>query len=161
MASLNSIDAEWDTKFHELVAYKDAHGGSCNVPRGYAENPQLGTWVSTQRKQYKKFQQDPSTSSMTQERIERLESIAFQWDPLSAEWDTKFNELVAYKDAHGGSCNVPNRYAENPQLGTWVDTQRTQYKKFQQDPSTSQMTQERIERLESIGFEWNLSLIHI
>ena len=73
-----------------------------------------------------------------------------------AKWDTKFNELVAYKDAHGGSCNVPTQgYAENPQLGTWANTQRTQYKKFQQDPSTSSMTQERIERLESIGFEWN------
>ena len=50
---------------------------------------------------------------------------------------------------------MPRRYVENPQLGRWVDTQRTQYKKFQQDPSTSQMTQERIERLQSIGFEWN------
>ena len=119
MASLNSIDAKWDMKFHELVAYKDTHGGSCNVPRGYAENPQLGTWVSNQRTQYNKFQQDPSTSFMTQERIERLESIAFEWGvTLSAEWDTKFSELVAYKDTHGGSCNVPNRYDENPQLGT-------------------------------------------
>ena len=50
---------------------------------------------------------------------------------------------------------MPQRYAENPQLGRWVGNQRTQYKKFQQDPSTSQMTQERIERLQSIGFEWN------
>ena len=124
--------------------------------KGYAENPQLGTWVSTQRAQYKKFQQDPSTSQMTQERIERLESIAFQWVvPRSAEWDTKFHELVAYKDAHGGSCNVPQGYVENPQLGKWVSNQRQQYKKFQQDPSTSYMTQERIERLESIAFQWN------
>ena len=84
MASLNSFDAKWDTKFNELVAYKDAHGGSCNVPTGgYAENPQLGTWVYTQRKQYKKFQQDPATSSMKQERIQRLESIAFQWNGRS------------------------------------------------------------------------------
>ena len=51
--------------------------------KGYAENPQLGNWVTTQRKRYKKFQQDPSTSSMTQERIERLESIAFQWNGRS------------------------------------------------------------------------------
>ena len=84
MANVKSINAKWDTKFNELVAYKDAHGGSCNVPtRGYAENPQLGTWVRTQRKQYNKFQQDPSTSQMTQERIERLESIAFQWNGRS------------------------------------------------------------------------------
>ena len=94
MASLNSIDAKWDTKFHDLVAYKDTHGGSCNVPQRYAENPQLGNWVDTQRRQYKKFQQDPATSSMTQERIERLESIAFEWGvTFSAKWDTKFNEL--------------------------------------------------------------------
>ena len=53
------------------------------MPRGYAENPQLGKWVSTQRRQYNKFQQDPSTSQMTQERIERLESIAFQWNGRS------------------------------------------------------------------------------
>ena len=50
---------------------------------------------------------------------------------------------------------MPRVYADNPQLGTWVITQRMQYMKFQQDPSTSHMTQERIERLESIGFEWN------
>ena len=50
---------------------------------------------------------------------------------------------------------MPQEYAENPQLGRWVNKQRTQYKKFQQDPSTSYMTQERIERLESIAFQWN------
>ena len=126
------------------------------MPRRYVENPQLGKWVSKQRQQYKKFKEDPSSSSMTQERIERLQSIAFEWGVTwSAEWDTKFNELVAYKDTHGGSCNVPRRYAENPQLGSWVSTQRAQYKKFQQDPSAPHMTQERIERLQSIGFEWN------
>ena len=84
MANVKSINTKWDTKFNELVAYKETHGGSCNVPaRGYAENPQLGNWVSKQRTQYKKFQQDPSTSQMTQERIERLESIAFQWNGRS------------------------------------------------------------------------------
>ena len=100
MANVKSINAKWDTKFNELVAYKDTHGGSCNVPtKGYAENPQLGRWVSTQRKQYKKFQQDPSTSQITQERIERLESIAFQWNgrslklnACSSEEDDSYDE---------------------------------------------------------------------
>ena len=100
MASLNSIDAKWGTKFHELVAYKDTHGGSCNVPtKGYAENPQLATWVNTQRTHYKKFQQDPSTSRMTQERIERLEKIGFEWNgrslklnACSSEEDDSYDE---------------------------------------------------------------------
>ena len=92
MASLNSIDAKWDTKFNELVAYKDAHGGSCNVPHRYAENPQLVTWVSKQRAQYKKSQQDPSTSFMTQERIERLESIGFEWNGRSLKRNACLSE---------------------------------------------------------------------
>ena len=93
MASLNSFGAKWDTKFNELVAYKDAHGGSCNVPtRGFAENPQLGEWVKYQRRQYNKFQQDPSTSHMTQERIERLESIAFEWNGRSLKTNACLSE---------------------------------------------------------------------
>ena len=69
------------------------------MPQGYAGNPQLGTWVSYQRTQYKKFQDDPSTSSMTQEHIERLESIAFQWNgrslnlnACSSEEDDSYDE---------------------------------------------------------------------
>ena len=92
MANVKSINAKWDTKFNELVAYKDMHGGSCNVPFRYAENPQLGNWVSTQRKQYKKFQQDPSTSQMTQERIERLESIGFEWNGRSLKTNACLSE---------------------------------------------------------------------
>ena len=88
MANVKSINAKWDTKFNELVAYKDRHGGSCNVPFQYAENPQLGKWVSNQRTQYKKFLQDPSKSHMTQERIERLKSIAFQFDGRSSKANT-------------------------------------------------------------------------
>ena len=92
MASLNSIDAKWDTKFHELVAYKDTHGGSCNVPQRYAENPQLGKWVSYQRTQYNKFQQDPSKSHMTQERVERLQNIGFEWNGRSLKTNACLSE---------------------------------------------------------------------
>jgi predicted helicase len=42
-------DSEWEQRFSELVSYKDEYG-HCNVPRGYAENPQLGTWVKVQRR---------------------------------------------------------------------------------------------------------------
>ena len=67
------------------------------MPRRYAENPQLGSWVSTQRKQYNKFQQDPSTFSMstfsmTQERIERLESIGFEWNGRSLKTNACLSE---------------------------------------------------------------------
>ena len=62
------------------------------MPQHYAENPQLGKWVSTQRTEYKKFQQDPSTSFITQERIERLEGIAFQWNGRSLKRNRRSSE---------------------------------------------------------------------
>ena len=43
-------------------------------------------------KQYKKFEQDPATSYMTQERIERLEGIAFQWNGRSLKRNRRSSE---------------------------------------------------------------------
>ena len=37
----------WEAQLAQLAAYKAAHG-DCNVPWGWAEDPRLGRWVSTQ-----------------------------------------------------------------------------------------------------------------
>ena len=78
---------------------------------------------------------------MTQERIERLESIAFEWDPLSAEWDTKVNELVAYKDAHGEAAMCLSLR----QIAIWQVGKHsaTAVQEVPARPLTSSMTQER------------------
>jgi hypothetical protein len=43
-----------------------------------ADNPKLGTWVHTQRRQYK-LMIEGKKSSMTQEKIQALDSIGFFW----------------------------------------------------------------------------------
>jgi hypothetical protein len=70
--------AVWDEHIHELKEFKRLNG-HCNVPSRYAENRQLAVWVKRQRRQYK-FYQDDKPSSMTTERILRLEAIGFMWD---------------------------------------------------------------------------------
>jgi hypothetical protein len=37
---------------------------------------------------------------------------------LQHKWDEMFNRLVEYREKHG-DCLVPNRYPEDPQLGSW------------------------------------------
>ncbi|MCH7864568.1 MAG: helicase associated domain-containing protein, partial [Proteobacteria bacterium] len=101
--------------FGQLLAYKATHG-NCNVPNRWPENPKLGVWVATQRKDHKR-------GRLSDDRIARLEEIGFVWDTLEAAWEEMFTALLAYKDAHG-DCNVPNRWPENLQLGTWVGAQR-------------------------------------
>ena len=110
----------------------------------------LGTWVDRQRTQKKKFDKGEK-SQLTQERIDKLDEVGFVWNTNDNEWDEKFTLVVQYKDEH-------EKFPPQSQgvLGTWVDHQRTQKKKFDKDPTTSTLTQERIDKLNKVGFAWNL-----
>lgn len=74
----DSHSAIWNERLNELLEYKRVHG-DCNVPSRYQRNRQLAVWVKRQRRQYKFYKED-SPSSMTPERIIRLEAIGFEWD---------------------------------------------------------------------------------
>ena len=129
----------WRSKYLELVEYKRRFG-NCMVPQDWPENPQLAKWVSRQRRVY-------SRRKISQERIAQLEKIAFEWTAGSETWDFRFTELCAFKEKFGHT-RVRAKYSENPALGNWVASQRY-------DRRRNMMDQARIERLDSIGFEWD------
>jgi len=166
--SMNGIGFEWvrhkivgwDGRFEQLKDYKKDHG-DCNVPRKYKANPQLASWVNTNRTKYK-------NGKLSKERIESLQGIGFSWAggvsrgrrsanegestarggaTSSVSWDERFQQLSEYKDQNG-HCRVPaKKYEPNPQLGLWVDRQRQLFKKNKLSP-------EQKERLDGIGFIW-------
>lgn len=152
------LTAKWDQRYKELIEYKNEHG-HCNVPLKFELNQQLGRWVFNQRYQYRVLQQGKK-SLMTMERIAQLNEIGFLWDARylkggnSENWDQRYKELIDYKQKHG-DCNVSQQYKANKPLGIWVQTQRTQYRRFQLK-NKSPMTEERIHKLEKIGFEWKV-----
>lgn len=74
--------------------------------------------------------------------------------PWGEKWEENLNELREFRKANS-HCNVPTGHPENPQLATWVKCQRRQYKLFMQG-KPSNMTPDRILRLEEVGFEWAL-----
>lgn len=55
----------------------------------------LGTFVSNLRSKYKRNKADPEASSLTPEKIDKLNEIGFVWDALEQEWDTKFVSVVS------------------------------------------------------------------
>ena len=61
-------------------------------------------------------------------------------------------ELKAYKKKHG-DCIVPQNYEHNRKLGTWVNKQRVQYKRWLKGVY-AKITQERIDQLNEIDFVW-------
>mmetsp|Transcript_20131 Transcript_20131/g.49393 ORF Transcript_20131/g.49393 Transcript_20131/m.49393 type:complete len:118 (+) Transcript_20131:937-1290(+) len=95
---------------------------------------------------------------MTIERISALERLGFVWDSHGEAWMERFNELSEYSLKYG-SCNVLSSYNSpcGRQLSSWIKCQRRQYRMYNEGgPST--MTHERISKLESIGFEWELKM---
>lgn len=138
----------WDTRFQELNEFK-AKRGHCNA-RPY-DDGQLGHWVHNQRRLYRLLKRG-DTNSLTDDRIQKLESIGFQWTVAKGKadmWDIKLEELKNFKQENG-DCHVPTRYGP---LGTWVARQRRNYW-FSKEGKSSHMTDDRIRKLESIGFEW-------
>jgi len=150
-ASVKAKDVKWMSMLELLKEYQSSHG-DCIVPRGYAPNPKLASWVAEQRKQYKLLR-DGKPSNITAERVGLLQSIGFAWNAQEAAWTRHFSDLQNYK-ARYGDCLVPLSYADRPQLGLWVKEQRRHYMLLVQGRK-SHMTDDRIAKLESIGFVWD------
>ena len=110
--------------------------------------------------------------AMTEEHYQLLNEIGF--DTLiekqqaesnatqeeSADWESKFKQIVKYKEIHG-DANVPKRYQK---LGKWVDAQRSAYKTFKAGTKRGRNgmnATNRIRHLEEIGFLWSTKGIYV
>jgi hypothetical protein len=74
----------WEERLGELHAFREKHG-HCNVPTRYPENLQLAVWAKCQRRQFKLFTQGRSPSNMNLERISKLMSVGFVFDPRNVK----------------------------------------------------------------------------
>jgi hypothetical protein len=84
-------DEKWNAMFQKLLEYKKQNNNTM-VPQCYSEDQRLGRWVHYQRVEYWIYQQKGS-GKITEERIARLNSIGFEWDPQKAQWDAMFEKL--------------------------------------------------------------------
>jgi hypothetical protein len=144
-------DSKWLSTLEELKEYKNIHG-DCIVPRGYAENPRLASWVAEQRKQYK-LMKDGKQSSITPERVLMLKELGFAWNAQEAAWDRHMKGLKQFREENG-HCHVPLNNSKYPKLGLWVKEQRRHCTLMKQGKQ-SHMTEERIAELDTIGFCWD------
>lgn len=179
---LSSRQHYWDINFNSLKDYKSTHGDTF-VPATYPQNPQLGNWVDNQRQLYRMRQEaeergeSKSTEFITDERIDKLNSIGFVWNVNDHQWNLRFEELKQYISENGNSC-VPGIYIPNESLGLWVAKQRRRYKvgleannnnnhtQKQDDDGDGHsinetteivpLPQEKIDKLNAVGFVWDM-----
>jgi hypothetical protein len=141
--------AAWEGRLSELADYRKIYG-HCNVPERYSEYPKLGTWVATQKKYYRLYQQG-KISPITLSRIQQLESVGLEWGSHVTVWGDRLSELAVYHKIHG-HCNVPYNYSKSIRLASWVKTQKVNYKLYREGKK-SNTTTFQIKALESLGIE--------
>ena len=123
-----------------LVEYKEDYG-NVNIPkRETYKGVNLGMWCKKQRDNWKKRKK-----SLTPARIERLQSVGFDFDPLETEWNRRYEQFIRYKEQNNGSVSISiMQDFEGEHLGAWVKTQRNWHKK-------GKMSKERYDKLVRIG----------
>ena len=121
--------------------------------------------VYTQRHLYKK-RQEGQTNLLSDERIDKLNSIDFVWNAKKDKqwkdkdrsrkiekvkdlWQKYFDELVEFKEMFGHTL-VPKVYRENPLLSSWVFRQRKHYR-LREEGKAHSMTDQRLEQLEDVS----------
>ena len=148
----------FEERCDQLLQFKEELG-HFNVPLKYPDNPSLGSWCSKVRHAYSIIQKGMTPSiNLPQSSIERLEEIGFQWQ--AKDYDEIFEkrcfELEAFKEEFG-HCNIPQGI-DNPSLGSWCSKVRHSYSIIQKGMQPSiDLPQDRIDRLEEIGFQWQAS----
>lgn len=80
----DSHKAIWEERYSVLCQYRNLHGHT-NVPVNFKDKA-LAIWVKCQRRQYK-LRLEGRPSSMTADRIAKLEGIGFVWMPRVGRGD--------------------------------------------------------------------------
>jgi hypothetical protein len=97
--------------------------------------------------------QDHLNKHLNAPRIFELNSMGFKLQVRQREpWDQRLEELKEHVKSHG-HCEVP----KDTHLGVWILNQRSQFKLMLARKKTS-LSQQRINSLNSIGFDWRVSL---
>jgi hypothetical protein len=129
----------WQVMYERLKRYHSEHGNA-NVPNGWKTNPQLAAWVSSQRDRRKR-------GGMPESEWALLNELGLTWRSRNVgTWEEHLAEVVAFKARHG-HCEIPTVLRENPKLGRFVNSMRTQRNR-------GALSAKRVAQLDAIGFGW-------
>jgi len=151
---------KWNEMLYKLCLYKSRNSQDANVDRAdisdneNSDIAELADWLEKQRSQYRLYVNE-CESEMNVERCAILEAVGVKWNHKNDEiWERQFRNLQAYKEIHGDTL-VPRKWEGSKSLGEWVTDQRRQFK-FQLSNKPNNLSREREQRLNGVGFTWML-----
>jgi hypothetical protein len=145
---------------------KQPNGETVALKREHDDEFTFANYVRNQKANYLKYK-NGDHKALTQSRFKKLDDLGIGLEsnqpslapkpPVEpgtnkVKWNTRLEQLRLYKERHG-DCNVPHNWPENKKLAKWVKTQRENYR-LRQDGNRVPIAPERIQALESLGFQW-------
>lgn len=152
-------EVDWPTRLQHLESFK-TEMGHLKIDPIYDKFSNLGGWAVDMSERYKRWQEGQEhVSPEMVDKFNLLSAMGFGFDIVRSRrgersWDASFNLLKTYL-AETGNTRVPHHYKADYRLGSWVAVQRKEYKLLSEGKQ-SRLTQEHMERLQSVGFEWTV-----
>lgn len=141
----DALTATWDMYYASAKQYYQENG-NLEVPARYIteEGYALGSWLNNQ----KAIRKGTIVGKLTEDQIQKLDSIGMIWDSLDYFWEQNFRLAKEYYLAHG-NLDIPTNFKskDGKHLGNWILRQRQLYK-------SNSLTDEQIKKLDSIGMDW-------
>ena len=107
----------------------------------------LGYWIIDQRKTMKG---QGHRRDLTEEQIEKLDAIGMVWDKFKEQWDETYAIAKAYYEDNGSLNGLRDIKIDGKNIYQWLGDQKKNYNK-------GILSQEKIEKLEQIGINWNIT----
>lgn len=141
----DALTATWDMYYASAKQYYKENG-NLEVPARYIteEGYALGSWLNNQ----KAIRKGTIVGKLTEDQIQKLDSIGMIWDSLDYFWEQNFKLAKEYYLTYG-NLDIPTNYksTDGKHLGNWILRQRHLYK-------SNTLTNEQIKKLDSIGMDW-------
>ena len=141
----DALTATWDMYYASAKQYYKENG-NLEVPARYIteEGYALGSWLNNQKAIHK----GTIVGKLTEDQIQKLNSIGMIWDSLDYFWEQNFKLAKEYYLTYG-NLDIPTNYksTDGKHLGNWILRQRQLYK-------SNSLTDEQIKKLDSIDMDW-------
>ena len=141
----DALTATWDMYYASAKQYYQENG-NLEVPARYIteEGYALGSWLNNQ----KAIRKGTIVGKLTEDQIQKLDSIGMIWDSLDYFWEQNFKLAKEYYLTYR-NLDIPTNYksTDGKHLGNWILRQRQLYK-------SNSLTDEQIKKLDSIGMDW-------
>ena len=134
----------WESRFNLVRQYYEEHGNINISQKEVIQGIWLGKWIVSQKKAMQE-------GKLTHEQIEMLKTLPMEEvGRKDNRWWSMYEEAKKYY-LKFGNLNIPMDYltSNGKKLSDWIIRQRRNYK-------LGKMPSERKEKLDEIGFIWNL-----